>query len=135
MTVNIDDIQKLIDYSVRFAKTSLAEFKEFYPFAAAINNNGEIIPIALHEGDEFPECKDLSAKLELLLENQLKNSIKRAFAITSNVVVKRSDDEHSHEAILIKIRQSGTKECKVYFFEYNLFNEKEVEITNSWRDD
>ena len=135
MTENTNDIQKLIDYSVSFAKTLLAEFKEFYPFASTINIDGELIPFGLYEGDEFPDSKDLSSKLELLLEKQLEDKKKRAFAITTDVVVKRSDAENSHNAISIKIRQSGTKEYKVYFFEYNLSEENEVEITKSWRED
>ena len=135
MTENLSDIQKLIDYSVSFAKTALAKFKEFYPFAAAINNDGELVPVALYEGDEFPDSKDLSTKLELILEKLLEVNKKRAFAVTTDVAVKRSDAENSHDAISIKIKQSGTKEYKVYFFEYNLSNENEVEITQSWRED
>jgi hypothetical protein len=130
---NTNDIQKLIDYSVSFAKTALAEFKEFYPFAAAINYDGELIPFALYEGDKFPDSKNLSTKLELLLENQLEDNKKRAFAITTDVAVKSSDSENSHDAISIKIRHSVTKEYKVYFFEYNLSEDNEVEITKSWR--
>ena len=135
MTENINDTQKLIDYSVSFAKTALTEFKEFYPFAAAVNSDGELIPFGLYEGDEFPDSKDLSTKLELLLEKQLEDNKKRAFAVTTDVAVKRSDAENSHDAISIKIRQSGTEEYNVYFFEYNLTNENEVEIIRSWRED
>jgi len=135
LTDNTNDIQKLIDYSVSFAKTLLADFQEFYPFAAAVNNDGELIPITFYEGDEFPDSKDLSKKLELLLEKQLEENKKRTIAVTTDVLVKRSDAETSHDAISIKIRQSGTEEYKVYFFEYNLSKEKEVEITKSWRED
>jgi len=132
MTENISDIQKLIDYSVSFAKTALAKYKEFYPFAAAINNDGELIPFALYEGDEFPDSKNLLTKLEILLDKQLVENKKRTYAITTDVVVKHSDFVYSHDAISVKIRQSGTEEYNVYFFEYNLTNENEVEIINSW---
>jgi hypothetical protein len=135
LTENNNDIQKLIDYSVSFAKTSLTKFKGFYPFAAAINTDGELIPFGLYEGNDFPDSKDLSTKLEILLEKQLEDNTKRAFAVTTDVFVKRSDDEKSHDSISIKIGQSGIKEYKVYFFEYNLSDENEVEITKSWRED
>jgi hypothetical protein len=135
LTDNTNDIQKLIDYSLSFAKTLLAEFKEFYPFAAAVNSDGELIPVTIHEGDEFPSSKDFSKKLELLLEKQLEENKKRTIAITTDVLVKRPDAETSHDAISIKIRQSAEKEYIIYFFEYNLSNENEVEIINSWSED
>ena len=135
MTEKTNDIQKLIDYSVSLAKTFLADFQEFYPFAAAINYDGELIPITFYEGNEFPDSKDLSKKLELLLEKQLEENKKRTIAVTTDVLVKRPDAKTSHDAISIRIRQSGTKEYKVYFFEYNLSKENEVEITKSWSED
>lgn len=127
--------KKIIDYSLSFAKTLLADFHEFYPFAAAVSNEGELIPITFYDGDEFPGSKDLSRKLEILLEKQLEENKKRAIAVTTDVLVTRPDAKNSHDAISIRIRQSGTKEYKVYFFEYNLSKENVVEITRSLRED
>ena len=132
MTVSQNDIQKLIDYSVSFAKTALSESKEFYPFAAAINLEGELIPILFYDGVEFPDSKELSTKLESLLENQLADNSKKAYALTTNVAVKRTDCANSQDAISVKIRQTGSEGSHVYFFLYKLNTEKIIEIVDSW---
>jgi hypothetical protein len=134
MTLYNTDIQKLIDYSIEFAKQLLAQFKEFYPFAAAINRDRELVPILLFEGEEFLVSQDFALRLESLLQEQIKISDKRTYAITTDVLVKRHDFNESRDAISIKIKNSQLVTTSQFFFLYNISNENVVEIIDSWNE-
>ena len=132
MTEFRNDTQKLIDYSVSFAKTILSESKEFYPFAAAINHAGELVPIEFFEGDDFPDSHELATKLEILLDQQIADGIKRSYCVTLHVLVRQIESENSKDAISIRIKHKEVENKTVYYLTYSLTDKNEIEIIDSW---
>lgn len=127
-----DDTKILINYSVDFAEQMLIENEEFFPFACTINSMGELVPISFFDGDEFPKSETLIDNLETILDNQLKQKEKRAYALTYDVKVKRHNEFEMHDAIAVKIKHIETEQSIVYFFAYKLNSQKSVEHLHSW---
>ncbi len=52
------DIQNIINYSHQFAEIMLNDGKEYYPFGAKINTNGELIPVGYKDSEtDFPKSQ------------------------------------------------------------------------------
>jgi hypothetical protein len=126
------DTQNLINYCVDFADKMLTENHEFYPFAVTVNFDGDLVMVSHFDGDDHPLSQDLINKLQLLLDYQLDNKEKRAYALTSDVVVKKDASTNKTDAIAIKIKHLDSNDIKVYYFAYILSSENKVEYLDSW---
>jgi len=129
-----DDTQKIIEYSIELANELLVEFQEFFPFAVAINLNGEIVPINYFDGNDHPDSTDLLNNLETLLDEQLSKNEKRAYAITYDVRIQKNSLSEKVDAIAIKIKQTETKEVLLCYFAYKLVEQNRLEHLDSWRE-
>ena len=127
-----NDVSKLIEYCLTFAKQLLNDFQEFYPFACAINSNGELIPVSHYDGNDHPLSNDLKIKLESLLDDQLYTNEKRAYAITYDVHVKRATADEKIDAIAIKIKQHNIAKIIVHYFGYRIMPNNSVLQMDSW---
>lgn len=126
------DTQRLIDYSVDFANKMLTDNQEFYPFAGAINLNGDIVMESHFDGDDYPLSQDLINSLQPLLDRQLENNERRAYALTYDVRVQKDNATEKTDAIAVKIKHTETKDITVYYFAYRLTAQKTVEHLDSW---
>ncbi len=130
----IMDRQKLIDYSFEFANKLLADYQEFYPFAATINLKGELIPVTYYDGNEYPNSQELIDKLKILLDDQLRDGERRAYALTCDVTVRRNDLSNRKDAIAIQIKHQDAEKNYTCFFAYRLTEQNAVEHLDSWEE-
>lgn len=73
------DIQSIINYSHEFAEQMLISHKEYYPFGAMIENNGELVPVGYKEGEsDQPESQKVIDGLRNYFETEFKNKKIRA---------------------------------------------------------
>lgn len=132
MTNITDDKQKLIDYSVNFAISLLTDYQEFYPFAGTVNLEGEIVMESHFDGDDQPLSQDLINALLPILDRQLENNERRAYALTYDVRVQKDKASEKTDAIAIRIRHNESKDIVVYYFAYKLTPQNTVELLDSW---
>lgn len=125
------EIEQLIQYSIGFADNALREHGEFYPFASYIGLIGELVPIVIHPGTEYPDSSDLVIKFESLL-NQMKNEDNIvAYAIAIDVRMQNDQFPQFTDAIAIKTFQLQRERQITYYFPYK--KEKEtVQILEGW---
>lgn len=132
MTNNIDNTQRLIDYSVEFAKRMLTENQEFFPFAVTLNIHGDLIPATFFDGDDQPLSEDLLNNLQFLVDNKLSKREVIAYALTYDVLVKKNDHSKKNDVITVKIKHTDIEESKLYYFTYRLLKQKGIEFIDSW---
>ena len=53
------DLDRLLDFCLRFAQNRLTRTGAFHPFAAGIGVTGDLQPLAIHLGDKIPESQEL----------------------------------------------------------------------------
>jgi len=127
------DIQDIIDYSHRFAKKLLIEFKEYYPFGVAIDSKDNLIPIVYKDSEtDMPESQKLIDELFKLGLSELENHNIRAFGITYDVRVKNDNLENKSDAIIIDIIHFENKNLPRYYFTYSWTKENELVFGQSY---
>ncbi|TCD12007.1 hypothetical protein EZ449_02975 [Pedobacter frigidisoli] len=123
------DKEVLIDYSINMAKVFIRECQEFYPFAATIGIDGELIPLLNYDGNEFSSSVDVLLDLNNLLNSQLGNT-KRAYALAYDVSITKN--EKKSDALAVKIKHLESEEVVIYYFSYVSGADNNVEILDSW---
>ncbi|MEZ4838026.1 hypothetical protein [Flavobacterium sp.] len=118
------DIQNIIDYSHNFAEIMLNNGKEYYPFGAKIDNNGELIAVGYNDNEtDFPESQKIINELTAEFEQELNNGRIRAYGLTYDVRVQTNSLKDKTDAILIDIYHRNSNDIPKYYFTYS-WNEK-----------
>lgn len=82
-------MDELLNVTLPFAQEQLAKYGEFYPFGAAVSNEGELRMVGAHTGDERPQSNEL---LEMTLSGVRKDAAAiRAVAFVADVRVGGAD--------------------------------------------
>jgi hypothetical protein len=125
------DFQELIGYCQSFAEYLLKEQQEFYPFAAYLSPSGELCPVAIYEGDEFPLSENVMTSLEATLEKRKANQELLAYAIAYDCKVTNQDFPESIDAIAVRVVHKEDERQVNYYFPYRV-QETGVEILEGW---
>lgn len=114
------DIQSIIDYCYMFAEHMLIESKEYYPFGAIIDNNGELIPVGYKDNDtDMPESQKMIDELTTHFSNDLNENKIKAYGVTYDVRVQINDSGDKSDAILIDIVHRDFSDIPQYYFTYS----------------
>ena len=114
------DIQNIIDYSHKFAEKMLNNGKEYYPFGAKIDNNGELIAVGYKDNEtEFPESQKVIDELTAEFERELNIGEIKAYGLTYDVRVQTDSLKDKTDAILIDIYHRNSNEIPKYYFTYS----------------
>src|SRR5260370_35015709 len=81
-----DDLDRLLQEALPFAKQQLTKYGEFYPYAIELLNSGESRIAAAYEGSEHPASTDLLKMLYQVLSTKAYEL--RGAAIISDVRIK-----------------------------------------------
>jgi hypothetical protein len=105
---------------------------EFYPFGAEIDDSGELKNIGHYDGDEFPLSQTKIDELRKYFQKETENKNIRAYAITFDCLVKRSEDSEKIDAIAIDcyLRESGQR--TIYYFPYKRATNGNLEFEEPW---
>lgn len=125
------EIGQLIQYSVGFADEALSKYGEFYPFASYVGPIGELVPIGIHSGNEFPDSNDLIAEFETLFEQSKLRGEIVAYAIAIDVRITNQKFPQSTDAIAIKTYHKKREQQITYYYPYEKFADK-VQILEGW---
>jgi hypothetical protein len=82
---------KLIEVCIGQAKSLLEEFREFYPFAFAMEKDLTIVPVMTYSGDEFPSSKTVVEELEKALKISSEHHNYVGVAICSDGTFNKAD--------------------------------------------
>ncbi|HWB83256.1 MAG TPA: hypothetical protein VG675_03890 [Bryobacteraceae bacterium] len=109
------DLDRLLDYSLRFAQESLEKRGSFYPFAATVQPDGELKPVAVYSGEETPHVHVL---LDMLSEKLKTLALKRETLATAvcydSLVSPDGDVRRKTEAIVVSLEHADGESVIVY---------------------
>lgn len=125
------EIEQLIQYSVGFADEALGKYGEFYPFAAYVGPVGELVPIGIHSGKEFPDSNDLIGEFETLFEQRKAQGEIVAYAIAIDVHIANLRFPQSTDAIAIRTYHMQRQQQMTYYFPYQRQG-KTVQTFEGW---
>jgi hypothetical protein len=125
------DIEQLIQYSIGFADEVLKKHKEFYPFTAFIGTTGELVPISIYSGKEFPDSSELISEfLEVLGQRREKGEL-IAYTIAIDSRITNEQFPQSIDAIAVQTFHIQRQQQINYYFPYR-FVEDSIKILEGW---
>ena len=125
------EIEQLIQYSIGFADEVLKKYGEFYPFASLILLTGELVPLGIHSGEEFPDSSQLVLETQELLEQRIDKGELIAYAMAIDTQITNEQFPQSIDAICIRTFHTQRQEQVNYYFPYQHSNER-IEIMEGW---
>jgi len=114
--LSMKDIEEILDLMFPFVENLLIENGEFYPFAAAMKNNGKIDQVGISEDDDNPASQKVIDELKEVLIS-MKDDYK-AYALFYDVYHK--GDEIN--AIAIKVEHKLDLSSFTFYYPYELDN-------------
>jgi hypothetical protein len=125
--------ENLLSYSLFFAKQLLQDYQEFYPFAAYLDSEGQLIPIAVFEGNDHPDSETLIGQLLARLSDiKVKNNL-TAYAICYDVRVTNDNYPDGTDSLLIKVFHSSDQLTTNFYYPYKI-SAHEISIDQGWRE-
>jgi hypothetical protein len=125
------EIEQLIQYSIGFADEVLKTYKEFYPFASFIGTTGDLVPISIYSGEEFPDSNELIGEfLEILGQRKEKGEL-IAYAIAIDTRITNQQFPQSIDAIAVQTFHIQRQQQITYYFPYRFIGDN-VEILEGW---
>ncbi len=127
------DILEIINYSHGFAKQMLIEHKEFYPFGAVVNDEGNLMPYGYKDDEtDMPDSTKVIDILSKSFQFELNNNKIRAYGITFDVRVPIDDKGNKSDAIAIDITHRDEVYLPIYYFTYSWNEQNELVFRESF---
>ncbi|MCK6474592.1 MAG: hypothetical protein L6R28_22975 [Planctomycetes bacterium] len=98
-----EDLDALLDTGIKRAVELIEKFREFYPFAVAMDVGGGIGHVAAYNGEEFPPPKELRELLQKALAKNVEIGMYRATAIIYDAKITDTELGKKKDAIVVAL--------------------------------
>jgi hypothetical protein len=98
-----DEIQDLLNFLLPYAEQMLNEHGEFYPYAAALDSEGELSAVGAEVGDDAPDVGEVLVALHQGLREQAAEGAIRASAIAADVTLTDPDSGKTTDAVQVEL--------------------------------
>ena len=116
MTVSAKtDVELLMNEWISFGKNMLAEHGEFYPYAAALTAEREIVSFAADDGSEHPSSADIISFLKAGLRDRASRNTYIATALFFDVKIDDSNSPGMTDAIAVALDHRSDYSVTVFF--------------------
>ncbi len=115
------ECESLMNAALPFAEKMLKQHGEFFPYGAALKENGEIASVAGYDGREQPPSKDVIGLLKQGFVQGAKAREYRATALVYDVKVKLPASGEKSDAIAVSLNHRENYSV-IVFFPYRLKN-------------
>jgi hypothetical protein len=102
-----EDLDRLLEYTLRLAHQMLGEHGELYPFAAVIRTDGEIVTIMAPPSEESPSSQRVRAMLERRLREMVARGECTATALCYDASVGADGTGERCNAVGISLEHTG----------------------------
>lgn len=126
----VKDFEVLMNIFFPFAEELLRKYGEFHPFAGAINNDGEVVSVGDHNGEEQLESQELVSRLKESLKTGRENF--KAGTVFYDVRTRDSETGNTSDAIAVFVEHKEGKTAYEFFYPYELHGKEEITMRDSF---
>lgn len=141
-----EDVELLLNELMPLAEERLAQNREFYPFGAAVDENGELVRTQAWTGDEEPSASDLVDSLVATFQQQAEGEEIRASAILIDCLTVPPGETEKVDAVAARLDHLDGYSAVVFFpytigpdgavtFAEPFAHEGDDEIFGGWNDE
>jgi hypothetical protein len=98
-----DEIQELLNFLLPYAEQMLNEHGEFYPYAAALDSEGELNAVGADVEDESPDVGEVLLALHEGLRERAAEGEIRASGIAADVTLTDPDSGETTDAVQVEL--------------------------------
>jgi hypothetical protein len=109
-----EEIQELLNFLLPHAERMLSEHGEFYPYAAAVESDGTIEPVAPAIETDDPEVSDVLVALHEGLREQAAEGTIRASGIAADVTLTDPDSGETTDAVQLELDHADGDPVDIY---------------------
>jgi hypothetical protein len=109
-----EEIQELLNFLLPQAERMLGEQGEFYPYAAAVESDGSIEPVAPGVDNGDPDVGDILVALHKDLRDQAAEGAIRASGIAADVTLTDPDSGETTDAVQLELDHADADAVDIY---------------------
>jgi len=109
-----EEIQELLNFLLPQAERMLGEQGEFYPYAAAVESDGSIEPVAPPVATADPDVGDILVALHNDLREQAAEGAIRASGIAADVTLTDPDSGETTDAVQLELDHADADAVDIY---------------------
>jgi hypothetical protein len=110
-----DEIQELLNFLLPHAEQMLNEHGEFYPYAAALDSDGQLNAVdAEVDDDDSPDVGDVLFALHEGLREQAAEGAIRATGIAADVTLTDPDSGETTDAVQVELDHANADAVDVF---------------------
>ncbi len=98
-----DEIQELLNFLLPYAERMLSEHGEFYPYAAALDSDGELNAVGTDVDDDSPDVGEVLLALHQGLRERAAEGEIRASGIAADVTLTDPDSGETTDAVQVEL--------------------------------
>ena len=98
-----DEIQELLNFLLPYAERMLTQHGEFYPYAAALDADGELNAVGADLDDDSPDVGELLVALHEGLRERAAEGAIRASGIAADVTLTDPDSGETTDAVQVEL--------------------------------
>jgi hypothetical protein len=109
-----DEIQELLNFLLPYAEQMLNQHGEFYPYAAALDAEGELNAVGAEVDDDTPDVGELLLALHQGLREQAADGAIRASGIAADVTLTDPDSGETTDAVQVELDHADADAVDVF---------------------
>ena len=117
-----DEIQEILSFLLPYAERMLNEHGEFYPYAAALDSDGELNAVATDVDDDSPDVAEALLALHVGLRERAAEGAIRASGIAADVTLTDPDSGETTDAVQVELDHADADAVDI-FVPYETENE------------
>ena len=109
-----DEIQEILSFLLPQAEEMLNEHGEFYPYAAALDSDGELTAVGTDVDDESPDVGELLLALHEGLRERAAEGAIRASGIAADVTLTDPDSGETTDAVQVELDHADADAVDIF---------------------
>jgi hypothetical protein len=109
-----DEIQELLNFLLPYAERMLNEHGEFYPYAAALDSEGELGAVGAELDDGSPDVGDVLLALHEGLRKRAAEGAIRASGIAADVTLTDPESGETTDAVQVELDHANADPVDVF---------------------
>jgi hypothetical protein len=119
------DCNALLNSVMPFAEQMLERYGEFFPFGQAMMTDGQLVAVAMSEGNEHPTAVEVIKSLKEIFVSEAKAGKYRATALAYDVRIRLPTDGTSSDAVAVSLNHRDDYSV-IVIVPYSIVNAKPV---------
>jgi hypothetical protein len=109
-----DEIQELLNFLLPYAERMLIQHGEFYPYAAALDTEGELNAVGADLEDDAPDVGELLVALHEGLREQAADGAIRASGIAADVTLTDPESGETTDAVQVELDHADADAVDIF---------------------